>query len=91
MLHFDGQRYRLIAWSDMPNHVHALVAQAEGMSLGTIVHSWKSFTARKINEISARQGQFWALDYFDGSFAPRRILTRRSSILNRTRQGRTCG
>ena len=65
MLHFDGQRYRLIAWSDMPNHVHALVAQAEGMSLGTIVHSWKSFTARKINEISARQGQFWALDYFD--------------------------
>ena len=25
LLHFDGIRYRLIAWTIMPNHVHALI------------------------------------------------------------------
>lgn len=24
LLHFDGERYRLIAWCVMPNHVHLL-------------------------------------------------------------------
>jgi putative transposase len=65
MLHFDGDRYRLAAWSVMPNHVHALLAQAEGFPLDGIVHSWKSFTAHEINRMSARNGQFWAADYFD--------------------------
>ena len=65
MLHFDGERYRLIAGSVMPNHVHALVTQVEGFPLGGIVHSWKSFTAHAINKMFARRGQFWAIDYFD--------------------------
>ena len=25
LLHFDGERYRLLAWVIMPNHVHALI------------------------------------------------------------------
>ena len=29
-LHFDGVRYRLLAWVIMPNHVHALVQAVEG-------------------------------------------------------------
>ena len=49
----------------MPNHVHALLSQAEGFPLDGIVHSWKSFTAHEINRMSARNGQFWAADYFD--------------------------
>jgi REP element-mobilizing transposase RayT len=65
MLHFDGERYRLIAWSVMPNHVHALLAQADGFPLDGVVHSWKSFTAHEINKMCARNGQFWAADYFD--------------------------
>jgi REP element-mobilizing transposase RayT len=65
MLHFDGKRYGLIAWSVMPNHVHALLAQKDRVPLGGVVHSWKSFTAHEINKISARHGQFWAPDYFD--------------------------
>jgi REP element-mobilizing transposase RayT len=65
MLHFDGERYRLIAWSVMPNHVHALLAQAEGFPLDGVVHSWKSFTAHEINKMCVRNGQFWATDYFD--------------------------
>jgi putative transposase len=30
LLHFDGQRYRLIEWAIMPNHVHVLIEQMEG-------------------------------------------------------------
>jgi putative transposase len=65
MLHFDGGRYRLIAWSVMPNHVHVLVEAFEGFPLDEIIHSWKSFTAHEINKLNARSGAFWAVDYFD--------------------------
>src|SRR5438094_5341166 len=30
MLRFDGDRYALIAWCVMPNHVHALIETREG-------------------------------------------------------------
>jgi type I restriction enzyme R subunit/putative DNA methylase len=42
--HFDGQRYRLIAWCIMPNHVHVLLETLT--PLAKIVQGWKSITAR---------------------------------------------
>jgi REP element-mobilizing transposase RayT len=65
LLHFDGARYSLISWVVMPNHVHVVVAPNSGFSLGTIVHSWKSFTANRANRILARTGPFWQAEYFD--------------------------
>jgi putative transposase len=65
LLHFDGARYRLIAWCLMPNHVHAVVEIVDGHSLTDIVRSWKSFTARKANSELGRSGAFWHPDYFD--------------------------
>jgi len=65
LLHFDGQRYRLIAWCVMPNHVHALVETREEWPLTGIVHSWKSFTAHRANSILKRSGDFWLREYFD--------------------------
>lgn len=62
---FDGQRYQLLAWCVMPNHVHVLIRQVEGWSLGPIVKSWKTWTARVINRRLERTGPFWAADYFD--------------------------
>jgi REP element-mobilizing transposase RayT len=62
---FDGERYRLLAWAVMPNHVHVLIKQEDGWPLSTVVKSWKSFTARKINHHLGRTGAFWAPDYFD--------------------------
>ena len=44
LAHFDGQRYRLMAWCIMPNHVHALIRPNK--PLAGIVQSWKSFTGR---------------------------------------------
>jgi putative DNA methylase len=65
LLHFDGQRYHLLAWCVMPNHVHALIETREGFSLADIVHSWKSFTATAANKILQRHGEFWQREFFD--------------------------
>jgi len=63
--HFDGERYRLIAWCIMPNHVHVLIEEMPGHSLSDVIHSWKSFTAHQANKLLGRRGAFWAPDYFD--------------------------
>jgi REP element-mobilizing transposase RayT len=65
LLFFDGVRYRLLAWCVMPNHVHSLIQMVEGYSLGGILHSWKSYTAKKANRILGRSGQSWHEDYYD--------------------------
>ncbi|HYC63910.1 MAG TPA: transposase [Reyranellaceae bacterium] len=65
LLHFDRADYRLLAWCIMPNHVHALIEPDSGRSLSDIVRRWKSFSARRANEILRCTGPFWHPDYFD--------------------------
>jgi REP element-mobilizing transposase RayT len=65
LLAFDGERYVLIAWCVMPNHVHVLLAIKLGLTLDRIVHSWKSYTAKEANRVLGRVGRFWAPEYFD--------------------------
>ena len=65
LLYFDGTHYRLHAWRVMPNHVHVLVTPLAGFSLSSLLHSWKSFTAKAINLALARRGPVWFEDYFD--------------------------
>ncbi len=65
MLTFDADRYSLIAWCVMPNHVHALIAADRGYNLDRIVHSWKSYTGNQANRLVQRNGAFWAREYFD--------------------------
>src|SRR5947209_16166745 len=36
LLHFDGHRYRLLAWCIMPNHVHVVVEALHGHSLSSV-------------------------------------------------------
>jgi putative transposase len=62
--HFDGERYRLLAWCIMPNHVHVVIDILDH-SLSAIVRSWKSFSARQANVVLGRSGAFWHADYFD--------------------------
>ncbi len=64
-LHFDGKRYKLIAWVVMPNHVHVLIEIFEGYPLDRVIHSWKSYTATQANKILKRKGKFWFTDYYD--------------------------
>jgi putative transposase len=66
---FDGERYRLIAWCIMPNHVHVLIEPL--VSLPKIVQSWKSYTGRWALLHNAELGlgvpgnAFWMRDYWD--------------------------
>ena len=63
--HFDGTRYQLGEFVIMPNHVHALVRPAENENLEDILHSWKSFTAKRANALLGTVGNFWREEYFD--------------------------
>jgi Rad3-related DNA helicase len=65
LLFFDGQRYVLGHFVIMPNHVHALVRPLQGHLLREILHSWKSFTATRINKELGRTGKFWQDESFD--------------------------
>lgn len=64
-LRFDGARYRLLAWSIMPNHIHVVVQPRNGKHLPSILQSWKGFTAWKANKILGRSGPFWQTEYYD--------------------------
>lgn len=74
LLHFDGVRYSLAAWCVMPNHVHVVVQPFGKTTGGTpvplselpdILHSWKSFSAKKANKLLRRSGEFWQAEYYD--------------------------
>jgi REP element-mobilizing transposase RayT len=65
LLHFDGQRYRLVAWTIMPNHVHVVIELLSEYQLGEIVSSWKRFSARMANRHLSCAGAFWQDDYWD--------------------------
>jgi REP element-mobilizing transposase RayT len=57
-------RYELRAWCIMPNHVHVLF-KVGAVSMSEIVGAWKKHTGRLANKLLAKQGPFWAEDYFD--------------------------
>ncbi len=63
LLFHDDAKYKLIVWTIMPNHVHALLKPFE--ELGAIEHSIKSFTANKINKFLNRSGNLWQKEVFD--------------------------
>jgi len=48
LLFFDGQRYRLLAWVVMPNHVHVLFQPMCDWRVAQTMASWKKFTATRI-------------------------------------------
>jgi len=63
--HFSDERYDLLAWAVMPNHVHAVVAPRESNELADILHSWKSYSAKEANRILLRSGEFWQAESYD--------------------------
>ncbi len=63
--HFDRQRYQLGAWCVMPNHVHAVFTPIGDHELSEILHSWKSFTANRINKVLGRSGPVWQPESYD--------------------------
>jgi adenine-specific DNA methylase len=62
---FDGERYILDHFVIMPNHVHVLFKILPGHGLSEILHSWKSFSASRINQALSRSGSLWMDESFD--------------------------
>ena len=64
--HFDRRFYDLIAYVVMPNHVHLLIKTYENKDLDEIVHSWKSYTSKRINGvIQKEESKVWQAEYWD--------------------------
>jgi putative transposase len=63
--HFDVDRYDLLAYVVMHNHVHVLVKPAEKYRLAQLLHSWKSFTANHLQRHFNRRKCIWQDEYFD--------------------------
>ena len=49
----------------MPNHSHIIFKPLGDWRLYQILHSWKSYTANRINEALGTSGQFWFHEGFD--------------------------
>ena len=65
LLHFDAERYRLLCWCIMPNHVHTMIEVFPDRPLEKVLHSWKSFTSVEANRVLNRKGTFWQREYHD--------------------------
>lgn len=72
LAHFEGRRYRLTAFVVMNDHVHALVSTMERYRLEDVVHSWKSFTANRMQRDHGRRARVWQDEYLIGSFGTRK-------------------
>jgi len=63
--HFQASRYLLYAWCIMPNHVHGLFRPLPGHTVAEVLQAWKSYSAKRANQILGRSGQFWQREYYD--------------------------
>jgi REP element-mobilizing transposase RayT len=63
LLHDDEHDYALLAWCVMPNHVHVVLRTEK--TIASLVKTWKSVSARKINARLGTKGPVWRADYWD--------------------------
>jgi putative transposase len=65
LMHFDGDRYEMLDFVIMPNHVHFLAVFPDKDILLKQCESWKRYTARMIQDRLGSEGRFWQQDAFD--------------------------
>ena len=58
-------RYRLHGYVVMPNHVHVLFELFDESDIQKVLHSWKSYTAKKLNKLTGSSGKVWKEEYYD--------------------------
>ena len=54
--YYSDERYDLIAYVVMPNHVHVLIRDYGIVPLAKIVQAWKGYTGKKIKELLGKDG-----------------------------------
>ncbi|MGV3618066.1 MAG: transposase [Fimbriimonas sp.] len=83
----DGEAYQLLAWSVMPNHVHALISLCPGHTLDEVLQEWKSDSTRRVNLELRRTGSLWHPDTIDQPVThPLEIVRLRASIVGNPEQ-----
>jgi REP element-mobilizing transposase RayT len=60
-----GRLYTLMAWVIMPNHVHAILTPFAAEPLWSIIQTWKSVSAHRIQRRRGCHGTLWQRSYFD--------------------------
>jgi REP element-mobilizing transposase RayT len=65
LLFFDHLRYEMGDFIIMPNHVHLLVTPQQEWSLSVLLKTWKSFSAREINQNTQQHGKLWQTESYD--------------------------
>jgi putative transposase len=70
--YFDGNRYELLSWVVMPNHVHVCLTVHPDWPLEKIIFTWKRRAAGAINRHRGTKGSIWMADYFDRLVRDRR-------------------
>lgn len=63
--YFEGSRCEMLAYTVMPNHVHALCRPLGQHTIQDLCASWKWFTAKKIQSALLKQGSLWQAENFD--------------------------
>ena len=79
--HFDADRYELLAYVVMNDHVHVIVRPNGTHRLEDLVRSWKSYTANRLPRTAQRRGtrSLWQEEYFD------RVLRDEDDLLEKIR------
>jgi cobalamin-dependent methionine synthase I/REP element-mobilizing transposase RayT len=92
ILYWNERRYDLYAACVMPDHVHILIEPrvrsqdsnaTEFYSLTEILHTLKSFTAHKINELESTSGAVWERESFDRLIRSESDLQEKFSYITR--------
>jgi REP element-mobilizing transposase RayT len=68
--YFDGQRYDLLVFCIMSNHVHVVLTpllktESAYYPLAQIMHTMKGYTAGQANQLLERTGAFWQHESYD--------------------------
>ncbi|HEX9626241.1 MAG TPA: transposase [Acidiferrobacterales bacterium] len=84
----DHERIRLEVTVVMPDHIH-FVAQLLDVGLHTVMHSFKSYSANKINHVLQRRGPVWQAAYYERALTDERglLMAMRYCLDNPVRAG----
>jgi REP element-mobilizing transposase RayT len=67
--YLDGKLYSLYDYTVMPDHLHCIIRplrlNGSTVRLSRIYHSFKSWTAQKINNAEGRSGPLWQDESYD--------------------------
>jgi putative transposase len=75
--HFNNDRYKLICYNIMPNHIHFIFYKLE-CQLTTIMASFKKYAARQANKYLGRiDVSFWAGESYDHRITDRAEFSRK--------------